>query len=149
MQSRLGPVLIQLPPGLPYDNAKATDFFGLLHAQYGSCRYAVEVRHRSWICDAFLGLLAENGIAFVMADSGSRFPCYEAVTADFVYMRFHGAEKLYASDYNEQSLRQYAEKINCWLGEGHDVWAFFNNDFGGFAVRNALRLRELVRAMDG
>jgi uncharacterized protein YecE (DUF72 family) len=146
MGPRMGPVLIQLPPGLSYDNARIADFFGLLLAHFGSYRYAIEVRHRSWICDEFMGLLAESGIAFVIADSGRRFPYHEAVTTDFVYLRFHGPERLYASDYDEPALRQYAEKISRWLGDGHDVWAFFNNDFGGFAVRNALRLRELVQA---
>jgi uncharacterized protein YecE (DUF72 family) len=145
MQSRLGPVLIQLPPGLSFDKSLAADFISLLKAQYGSYRFAVEVRHRSWITDGFFTLLAENGIAFVIADSGKRFPYHEAVTADFVYMRFHGMEKLYASDYDESSLLHYAEKILSWLGAGLDVWAFFNNDFNGFAVRNALRLNEMVR----
>lgn len=83
----------------------------------------------------------------MIADSGKRFPYYETVTADFVYLRFHGPEKLYASDYDESDLHQYAEKIINWLKADHEVWVFFNNDFNGFAVKNALKLNELVHSL--
>jgi uncharacterized protein YecE (DUF72 family) len=142
---KMGPVLIQLPPGLVFDRELASDFIGLLRERYSNYRFAIEVRHRSWIDDRFFSMLHDHAMAFVIADSGPRFPSREAVTADFVYLRFHGAEKLYASDYDETALRMYAEKIAGWLDSGIEVWAFFNNDFGGFAVRNASRLNLLVR----
>ncbi len=56
-------------------------------------------------------------------------------------------EKLYASDYDESDLHQYAEKIINWLKADHEVWVFFNNDFNGFAVKNALKLNELVHSL--
>ncbi len=145
LESRLGPVLVQLPPGLPFDGSLMGDFLDLLKEGYGRYRFAVEVRHKSWIRDDFLALLSSHETAFVIADSGKRFPCYETVTTDFVYLRFHGNETLYASDYDESCLNQYAEKIMNWLKEGHEVWVFFNNDFNGFAVKNALQLREIIR----
>lgn len=80
----------------------------------------------------------------MIADSGNRFPYYETVTADFVYLRFHGCEQLYASDYSETDLKLYAEKIINWLNENKEVWVFFNNDYHGFAVKNAEKLREIV-----
>jgi uncharacterized protein YecE (DUF72 family) len=144
MKLRMGPVLIQLPPGLKYDRSLATDFFDLLKSQYHQYRFAIEIRHGSWIQDGFFQLLSDCGISFVMADSGSRFPYHEAITADFVYMRFHGPDKLYASGYAESALYKYAEKIINWLNEELAVWVFFNNDFGGFAIKNALTLREMV-----
>jgi uncharacterized protein YecE (DUF72 family) len=86
-------------------------------------------------------------MAFVIADSGRRFPYYEAVTTDFVYLRFHGHEKLYASDYSESELREYAEKIMIWLKEDKEIWVFFNNDFHGYAVKNAEKLKEIIASI--
>ena len=146
LEPRMGPVLVQLPPGLSYDRSLITGFLSRLKARYGSYRFAIEVRHRTWICDDFFNLLAGNGVAFVIADSGKRFPYHERVTTDFVYMRFHGTEKLYASDYDETALQSHAQKILLWLGSGHDVWTFFNNDFNGYAIKNALRLNDIVRS---
>jgi uncharacterized protein YecE (DUF72 family) len=68
------------------------------------------------------------------------------VTADVVYLRFHGHEKLYASDYSRPELTHYAEKIIRWLNEGKEVWVFFNNDYNGFAVNNAITIREIIRS---
>lgn len=147
LRPRMGPVLIQLPPGLNYNRSLASDFFELIKTRYKSCRFAIEVRHKSWITDDFFALLGQYGIAFVIADSGGRFPYYKAVTADFVYLRFHGPEKLYASDYAESELRQHAEKIINWLKAGHEVWVFFNNDFHGFALKNAFKLEEMIHSM--
>lgn len=140
MKSKLGPVLIQIHPGLNYDRALISNFFSLLKEKYNDYRFAVEIRNKSWINDEFFNLLSGYRIAFVIADSGRRYPYYEAVTAGFVYLRFHGREQLYATDYSENDLVQYAEKISGWLNEGKEVWAFFNNDFHGYAVKNALQL---------
>ena len=96
---------------------------------------------------SYLLILDYQGSGHVIADSGKRFPYYETVTADSVYLRFHGPEKLYASDYDESDLHQYAEKIINWLKADHEVWVFFNNDFNGFAVKNALKLNELVHSL--
>ncbi len=147
MGSRLGPVLIQCPPRLAYDKSMISGFFDLLEENYSSYRFAIEIRHKSWIRDDFLDLLRKHKIAFVIADSGRRFPYHEAVTSDFVYLRFHGRETLYASDYTDPDLMRAAQKIVNWLGTGREVWVFFNNDFGGFAVKNALKIREMVQSI--
>ncbi len=147
MHKRLGPVLIQLPPGLQFNKSLICDYFSLLKNSYSNYRFSIEIRHKTWITDEFFQLLTEYGIAFVIADSGKRFPYYEAVTTDFVYLRFHGHESLYASDYSEAELQQYTEKIVNWLNNGKVAWVFFNNDFHGYAVKNAQRLRELVESV--
>jgi len=146
MIPRLGPILIQLPPGLSHDGLLAGDFCGILTEQYGQYQFAIEIRNKSWIDDSFFNLLSRHGIAFVIADSGKRYPYYEAVTANFVYLRFHGREHLYATNYDEAVLQSFAVKIMNWLGEGKAVWAFFNNDFHGFAVDNAMRLRTVCES---
>jgi uncharacterized protein YecE (DUF72 family) len=145
MKSRLGPVLIQLPPGLSYDGSLIANFFGLLKGEYSQYRFAIEVRDRTWINDRFTDLLSGYGMAFVIADSGNRFPYYEAAVSDLVYLRLHGREQLYASDYSENDLGYFAEKIVIWLNEGREVWVFFNNDFYGYAVKNAARLKEMIQ----
>ena len=144
MKHRLGPVLIQLPPGLHFNKLLIQHFSGILRDKYTGYRFAMEVRHKSWINDNFFDILTKEGIAFVIADSGKRFPYHEVVTSGYVYLRFHGREKLYASDYSDEILNDYAGKIRKWLKEGKEVWIFFNNDFGGFAINNAKRLIELV-----
>ncbi len=147
MRERLGPVLIQLPPGLSCDIPLLTDFLNQLEVYYKHYRFSIEIRHRSWITDEFFELLSRHGIAFVMADSNKRFPEHETVTTDTVYLRLHGPDSLYASDYDESSLHRYAERIIHWLRTDHEVWVFFNNDFHGYAVKNALQLNELVHSI--
>jgi uncharacterized protein YecE (DUF72 family) len=93
-------------------------------------------------------LLSLKNVAFVIADSGNRFPYYEIVTADFVYLRLHGPQNLYASDYSESDLLNYANRIKSWLNTGKQVWVFFNNDFGGYAVKNAERLTGIINRSD-
>lgn len=144
MKDKLGPALVQLPPGLSFDGLLIGNFLDLLKDQYDTYRFAIEIRHKSWIRDEFFDILSRHRVAFVIADSGRRFPCHETVTTDFVYLRFHGREQLYASDYNETELGLYAEKILHWLNEGKEVWVFFNNDYHAFAVKNAERLKEMI-----
>src|SRR5512133_3312412 len=148
MKSRLGPVLIQLPPGLPFDKLKASAFFDLLTGNYGDYRYSLEIRHKSWLSDEAFGLLEKHGIAFTIADSGDRYPYYERITTDFVYIRFHGNGQLYASDYSNDELSQFALKILSWSKKQKEIWIFFNNDINGYAIRNALKLRELITGVE-
>jgi uncharacterized protein YecE (DUF72 family) len=144
MKEKMGPVLIQLPPGLLYDEQRMRYFFELIKEEYSQFRFAVEIRNKSWINDNFFGLLKSYGIGFVIADSGKRYPYYETVTADFVYLRLHGREQLYASDYSENDLKQYAEMVSVWLDDNKKVWVFFNNDYHGYAVKNAEKLKEIL-----
>jgi len=147
MKSRLGPILIQLPPGLSFDRSLVHEFLDILTENYNYIRFAIEARHISWITDEVLDLFSRYGIAFVIAESGGRFPFHEAVTSNFVYLRFHGPEKLYASDYPDHFLGVFAEKIIDWLNNRIEVWVFFNNDFHGFAIKNALEIREKIDQM--
>jgi uncharacterized protein YecE (DUF72 family) len=143
LKSKTGPVLIQLPPGLRYDSERTRIFFEILTGCYSDYRFAIEIRHSTWINDEFFTMLKKSNIAFTIADSGSRFPYHEEITADFIYLRFHGNGQLYASDYSEPELDSYSVKISKWLNEKKEVWIFFNNDIHGYALKNAVRLREL------
>ena len=147
MRSKLGPVLVQLHPGLKFNRSLADDFMTLLTKHYHHYRFALEVRNRSWITDDAFELLSRHRIAFVIADSGKRYPYHEAVTTDFVYLRFHGHEQLYASDYADEELTQYTDKIASWLDNEKEVWVFFNNDYHGFAVKNAAKLQQIIHTV--
>jgi uncharacterized protein YecE (DUF72 family) len=106
---------------------------------------AVEFRHDSWLDDAVFALLEQHGAAYVVM-SGARLPCVLRATAPFVYVRLHGPDHdhLYGGSYSDDDLRWWADRIGEWTSSGRHVWAYFNNDGAGHAVRDALRLRELL-----
>lgn len=144
---KLGPVLLQFPPSFRCRLDLLEAFLDGHRRAFGQApRLAFEFRHGSWFEAGAMELLRAHGAAMVVADS-SRYPQapLEPV-APFVYLRFHGPEALFASSYSDQQLRKWADRIHGWIGAGLDVYAYFNNDAGGCAVRNALRLRELVGA---
>ena len=105
-------------------------------------RHAFEVRHPTYFCDEFFDLLRAHRCAFVVADTAGTFPYAEEVTADFVYVRLHGARELYASGYTDAELDEWARKIEAWRRSGRDVYVYFDNDAKVHAPFDALRLRE-------
>ena len=68
----------------------------------------------------------------------------ERVTSNFVYLRLHGGEVLYGSNYSNKELKSWAEKIEDWETKDKDVFIYFNNDAYGFAIKNALTLKQMV-----
>jgi len=143
LKKKLGPVLIQLPPSLHFHIDKAEHVYKLCKTKYKYYRFAMEVRHQSWLEKESLDLMKQYNIAFVIAQSGTRFPYAEYVTAQHIYVRFHGPQQLYASSYTEEQLQNFANLFRQWQDEGHTVWAFFNNDVFGYAIENAKRLIEM------
>ncbi len=83
---------------------------------------------RAWPAPEAVSLLRKHQVALVVADSAGRFPAVEEVTADFVYVRLHGADELYTSGYTAAALTQWADKVRRWLGSGLDVFVYFDND---------------------
>jgi uncharacterized protein YecE (DUF72 family) len=138
LKEKLGPILFQLPPSLPFDEKEFERFCQSLHR---SRRHTLEARHPSWISDRLFAILKNYNIALCIADTAGRYPYHEVVTADFVYVRLHGSTKLYASEYSEGELKTWAEKIKAW---GKDTYLYFDNDFSGYAVKNAKRLKEIL-----
>jgi uncharacterized protein YecE (DUF72 family) len=67
----------------------------------------------------------------------------EVVTSNFIYLRLHGGEVLYGSNYSDKELKQWAEKIRGWRDKGKDIFVYFNNDAYGFAIQNALTLKKI------
>lgn len=139
---RRGSFLVQLPPSLQRDDARLDHFLGALPDWFLP---AVEFRHDSWLDDEVFSLLERRGAAFVVM-SGARLPCALRRTANDVYVRFHGPDHdhLYAGSYSDADLGWWADRVREWESDGARVWAYFNNDGGGNAVRNAQRLKELL-----
>jgi uncharacterized protein YecE (DUF72 family) len=138
---KLAVVLVQLPPRMRFDLERTDRFFRMVAPRRR--RHAVEPREGSWFTEAALAFLGRREIALVIGET-PHWPTHLAVTADFVYVRFHGPGRRYASNYEDDALRQWAERMKGWRAEGRDVFAYFNNDEMGYAPKNALRLRELA-----
>ena len=125
-------------------------------------RYAVEFRHQSFLCEPFIALLRRHNIALCVADTAGIFPYTEDVTADFVYIRLHGAEKLYWSGYSDSQLDWWANRIRYWAAgseppdarriadaqkrrrKSRDIFVYFDNDAKVHAPWDALSLAAKV-----
>lgn len=139
---RFGVMLVQLHPAHERDDTRLVWF--LDHAPAGM-RLAVEFRHPSWHVDEVRELLASRGTAYVVIN-GANLPCILWATASFVYVRLHGPsyDSLYAGSYSNDDMWWWSERIREWQAQGRDVYAYFNNDGDGNAVRNAWTLRGFV-----
>jgi uncharacterized protein YecE (DUF72 family) len=142
LREKLGAVLWQLPPGMKADTGRLGEFSGALK-KYGA-RNAFEFRDESWINDKVISLFKNENLSLCMAD-WPPFLDDLPVTADFVYIRRHGAEGGYATSYSEAELKRDARRIEKYLGQGKDVYIYFNNDYMAYAPKNALRLREMLK----
>ncbi len=137
---KLGPILFQLPPHWSANPDRLAEF---VEALPSDCRYAFESRDESWFTDSVYGILRKKNAAFCMYDLAGRFSP-KIVTADFVYVRLHGTSDAYQGEYGKESLAGWAGAISTWKRKRKDVYCYFNNDQKGYAVKDALRLQEMV-----
>jgi uncharacterized protein YecE (DUF72 family) len=139
---KLSAVVWQLPSTFRRNLDRLAEFAEALRA-WPDVRHAIELRHRTWFTREIAAAMRASRIAVCMGDAPD-FPMWREVTSDLVYVRLHGHTRKYASSYSERSLRAWARDTKRWLAEGRDVHIYFDNDAEGHAVRNALRLQELV-----
>jgi len=186
LADKLGPLLWQFPPNMKFDEPLWRDFFALLPRSHRAAaqlakrhdtrvhsaalpkrihaagvKYVIEVRNDSFCCDAFVELLRRNDAALVVADTAGHYPYLEDVTADFMYLRLHGAEELYASGYDDRALRAWSRRIRAWSAGTEPrgakrishravkrltrpVFCYFDNDAKVHAPFDAARLRLLL-----
>jgi uncharacterized protein YecE (DUF72 family) len=106
---------------------------------------AVELRHPSWNDEHVFAMLERHQAAYCVM-SGANLACVLRATAPFVYVRLHGPDpgSLYAGSYSDADLAWWADRMREWEAAGRTVFAYFNNDGHGHAVRNALTLRRLL-----
>jgi uncharacterized protein YecE (DUF72 family) len=136
----LGPVLFQLPPRWRINAERLREF---LQSLPGRFRYAFEFRDPSWFDDRVYQALSEKGAAFCMYDLAGRLSPKE-VTADFVYIRLHGPGDAYQGRYETNSLAGWAGALAAWRRQGKEIFCFFDNDQGGYAAEDALRLQKMI-----
>lgn len=183
LREKLGPILWQFPPNFKYDPELIDRFLGMLprdtdqaselarrhddkvagraQLDFGpvrALRHAMEVRHETFEDPSFIALLRKHKVAFVIADTAGRWPEYEDITSDFVYIRLHGDEKLYTSNNMEAAIARWAERIRLWSAgseppdarrisaqpapprRARDVFCYFDNTDKVHAPVNARRL---------
>ena len=142
----LGPILLQFPPGFRKDVPRLSAFLKIAHQSRpprSRPRLVFEFRHESWFSDEVYAVLKRHKAAWCIAD-GAKYPRKDLVTADFAYIRYHGRSQMFASSYSRAELTKEARLIKGYLQDGHDVFAYFNNDAKGYAVKNARMLRKLL-----
>jgi uncharacterized protein YecE (DUF72 family) len=191
LEEKLGPILWQFPARMTYNEERFHAFLELLprstkeaarlarkHDARVSGRswlktsadrpilHAFEIRDVSFLVPEFMELLRHHNAALVFSDSSGEWPYAEDVTADFMYLRLHGAEELYASGYDDAALDHWAARIRAWHGGSEpadaqrvgrrapkrarrDVYVYFDNDRKVRAPFDAQRLIERVNAPRG
>lgn len=142
LKEKLGPILIQLPPGIRINVKKLSEFLSHLPRDI---KFAIEFRNTTWFIPEVEELLKEKNIGFCIFHH-PKLDCPKWVTSDFVYLRYHGYNSLYRGDYPDSFLKKEAEFVVRELSSGLSVFAYFNNDFQGFAFKNALTLIEFVES---
>ena len=183
LQEKLGPGLWQMPPSFKYDAGLLEGFFRQLPRDTASAlalgrnhdakvdgrtyleshenrpiRHAMEIRHASFENDEFISLLRQYDIAAVVADTAGKWQLIEDMTADFMYLRLHGDEELYASGYSPEALDRWASKIKSWMKGRNpsgartlarsqprsqdrlDIFVYFDNDIKVHAPFDAISL---------
>jgi uncharacterized protein YecE (DUF72 family) len=138
---KLGAILFQLPPRWRCNVGRLREFVALLPRDL---THVFEFRDPSWYNEEVRDVLAESGMSFCIHDMrGSAAPHW--VTGPLAYLRFHGPTATASHGrYTKPQLRRWADTIRTFLGDGHDVASYFNNDVGGHAVTNARQLREML-----
>jgi uncharacterized protein YecE (DUF72 family) len=138
--SKLGPVLVQLPPRMKADPERLA---AALDAFPEGVRVAVEFRDDSWFDDATRRVLEDRGVAVCLADSPRRqTPAWR--TAEWGFVRFHEGLGSPRPCYEEEALKGWAERIAGLWGPEEDVFCYFNNDWEACAIRDAIVFARLA-----
>jgi uncharacterized protein YecE (DUF72 family) len=142
LERHLGPVLYQLPPGWKPDLERFELFLRALPKRH---RHVVEFRETSWYDDRVYALMRKYQVALCLHDMpGSASG--RMVVGPFVYARFHHGTAKYGGRYSDDRLDEWADWLVERIADGLDVFAYFNNDTGGHAPRDAVRLRNRIHA---
>lgn len=142
--SRLGPLLVQLPPSLAYDAEHVDEFLQTLRRLHAGS-VACEPRHESWFGTEVDQMLRRHRVARVAAD-----PARVGDAADpggdpaLIYYRLHGSPRMYYSDYEPERLARIADRLRVPSADGAERWCIFDNTTLGAATGNALALARLL-----
>lgn len=133
----LGPLLFQLPPRWKADLVRLE---GFLRCVPGKCTNVVEFRDQTWLVEGVFNLMERYGVSHCIHDMRPlRIPI--RLTSGTAYLRFHG-DPFHDGGYTRRHLKSWAGRMKDWSDAGLDVYAYFNNDVGGHAIRDASALRD-------
>jgi uncharacterized protein YecE (DUF72 family) len=138
-----GPTLVQLPPRWRRDAARLDEFLHVAGRVGRDHRWAVELRDPTWVHDDVFDVLRTHDAALCIHDLLPDHPW--VLTTSWTYVRFHGPnarEQKYVGRYGGRRLWRTADRLAAWIDDGHDVYAYFNNDWHGAAVLDAQWLRD-------
>lgn len=181
----LGPILWQLPPDLEFEAERVDRFLGMLprrtdkavalarghddrvrKAAFGDgqrhrIRHVFEFRHESFLCPEMARIAQRRGTALCFSHA-AEWPYMEEVTAGYVYLRLHGPDEVYASDYGRRRLQDWARRIEAWqrgtqpadavrissleppTRKSRDVYVYFDNTAAGHAPDDASALKRII-----
>ena len=145
---RLGPLLIQLPPSFDVEGMGVLEDF--LERLPEGFRYAVEVRHRSWLGSDLPEMLSERGAALALIDY-PRMPRMQEATADFSYIRWLGDRREFPEGHThlkknrDHDLLWWSELVDRFLEEGRTVFAYANNHYQNHSPSTVERFLEIRR----
>ncbi len=140
LEEKLGPILFQLSPQWHINAERLRNFVAILPEGQ---RYVFEFRHHSWYTEEIFQILEEGGCGFCIHDQRDA-PSPEKITARFAYVRLHCSPTTEGGHYTTQELAKWATKLVDWETQGIEIYCYFNNDWEGYAVNNALELKKLV-----
>lgn len=138
LEEKLGPLLYQIPPNMHRNDDVLEAFLASL--QRGR-QHVFEFRHQSWLEPEVFRLLSRHNAALCVFNM-PELSCPVEATTDFAYIRFHGSRSLYSSEYTDQELEDWAQRIKKLPRTVNTVYIYFNNDAGAFAIKNALALKQ-------
>jgi uncharacterized protein YecE (DUF72 family) len=141
LETKLGPILFQLPPGWLVNVERLATFLESLPRGY---KYVFEFRDESWLTPEVFELLRHHNVALCIHDlSNLKTPV--KITSEFTYVRFHGPGRAkYTGSYSHEEVQQWADRIKSWRRNLSAIYVYFNNDVGGWAVKNAIELKTLL-----
>lgn len=140
LEKKLGPILFQFPRTWAVNLERLASFLQELRA-YRRELFAFEFRHESWLVPQVYELLEAAGAALCIP-VGPGVPLDIRLTARWSYIRFHSGQ--WGIGYSDEELAFWAERIQGFLDQEADVYAYFNNDLEGHAFRDAVRLRDML-----
>lgn len=151
LRPKLALLLWQFPPGFQYNDSTISTLDQFLRLLPADSRSVLEFRHKSWFTPAVYALLNTRRVGFVISDS-PQYPAADISTGGLVYVRFHGPGTLYRSPYSPEALADWATRLRNWLlptaprqpAAIEQLYCYFNNTMEGWALPNAVTLRNLI-----
>ncbi|HDD72487.1 MAG TPA: DUF72 domain-containing protein [Candidatus Aenigmarchaeota archaeon] len=141
LREKLGPILFQFPPSLKKDANLLSEFLEILPEGY---KNVIEFRHKSWYCREVYNIMRKHNTGYCIV-SAPRLPCEIEVTADVAYIRWHGIKSWYSYNYTSDDIGWWAGEIRKLSERCNHIYGYFNNDYGGYAVKNCMELKGRLR----